>query len=137
LYRRKRAGRLAVAVGSALALALALLNPAVGHAAAAETLDVNLASTTGVPTDVGEGFLYGLSQNAASPADDYLEPLGITLMRGGGARIAGDGWIGDDYTDGSGFQARLASALAQAKRVTEAPYHAEYVLMLSDLWART
>lgn len=131
---RRRAGRLAVAGGTGLALALALLYPGVGHAAAAETLDVNLASPTGAPTDVGEGFLYGLSQNAASPADNYLEPLDVTLMRGGGARIAGDGWIGDGYTDGSGFQARLASALAQAKRVTEAPYHAEYVLMLSDLW---
>ena len=134
MHIRRRAGRLAIAGGTGLALALALLYPAVGHAAAAEALDVNLASPTGAPTDVGEGFLYGLSQNAASPADNYLEPLDITLMRGGGARIAGDGWIGDDYTDGSGFQARLASALAQAKRVTEAPYHAEYVLMLSDLW---
>lgn len=118
----------------ASALAFCALSPAAGHAATAESISVNLASTVAAPTDVGEGFLYGLSQNGSSPADNYLEPLDITLMRGGGARISGDGWIGDGYTDGSGFQARLTSALAQAKRVTEAPYHAEYVLMLSDLW---
>ena len=134
LSARFRTGRSAAAVVIASALAFCALSPTAGHAATAESISVNLASTTGTPTDVGEGFLYGLSQDATSPADDYLEPLDVTLMRGGGARISGDGWIGDGYTDGSGFQARLASALAQAKRVTEAPYHAEYVLMLSDLW---
>jgi hypothetical protein len=117
-----------------LALAVSWISPADSHAATAEALSVNLASTTGAPSGVGEGFLYGLSQDGSSPADNYLEPLNVTLMRGGGARIAGDGWIGDGYTDGAGFQARLTSALDQAKRVTEAPYHSEYVLMLSDLW---
>ena len=133
---RLRIGRGAAAAGIALALALTVsgLTPTEGRAATAETLSVNLASATHAPTDVGEGFLYGLSQDGSSPADNYLEPLDITLMRGGGARVAGDGWIGDGYTDGPNFRARLTSALDQAKRVTEAPYHAEYVLMLSDLW---
>jgi len=118
----------------ASALAVCALSPVASHAAAAESISVNLASTLGTPSNAGEGFLYGLSQDGSSPADNYLQPLNATLMRGGGARIAGDGWIGDGYTDGSGLQARLTSALDQAKRVTEAPYHAEYVLMLSDLW---
>jgi hypothetical protein len=102
--------------------------------ASTESLSVNLASTVGPMTGVGEGFLYGLSQDGTSPGDNYLQPLNPTLMRGGGARIAGDGWIGDGYQPGSGYQARLNSIIAQAKRVTRAPYHAEYVLMLSDLW---
>ncbi|HTJ69672.1 MAG TPA: hypothetical protein VL551_19200 [Actinospica sp.] len=135
LPTRFRTGRSAAAVALAAALAVTALVPTAGHAATtAESLSVNLASTTGAPTGVGEGFLYGLSQDGSSPADNYLQPLGPTLMRGGGARIAGDGWIGDGYTDGSGFQARINSALAQAKRMTQSPYHAEYVLMLSDLW---
>jgi len=124
------------AAGATLALvagALAL-GPAAGHAATAESISVNLASTLGAPTGVGEGFLYGLSQDGSSPAGNYLQPLGVTLMRGGGARIAGDGWIGDGYTAGTGFTARINSVLAQAKRMTQSPYHAEYVLMLSDLW---
>jgi hypothetical protein len=134
VLRRARGRAAAAGVSLAVAAGALALAPAAGHAATAENISVNLGSTLGAPTGVGEGFLYGLSQNGSSPADNYLEPLGVTLMRGGGARIAGDGWIGDGYTDGSGFQARLASALAQAKRVTQAPYHAEYVLMLSDLW---
>jgi hypothetical protein len=121
-------------IAAALVLALPLLTPTVSAAATAESLSVNLASPTATPTDVGQGFLYGLSQNGSSPADNYLEPLDITLMRGGGARVAGDGWIGDGYTDGAGLKARITSALDQAARVTKAPYHAEYVLMLSDLW---
>lgn len=98
LGRRKAV--LVAAVAAACALGLPLLTPTVSAAATAEPLSVNLASPTAAPNDVGEGFLYGLSQNGSSPADNYLEPLDITLMRGGGARIAGDGWIGDGYTDG-------------------------------------
>jgi len=121
-------GTLAIASG---ALTAALPGTS---SAATESLAVNLATTTGAVNYDGEGFLYGLDQTGAVPGDNYLEPLNLTLMRGGGARIAGDGWIGDGYVDGTGFKARISSALAQAKRVTTAPYHAEYVLMLSDLW---
>lgn len=114
--------------------ALALVAGAPGASAATESLAVNLASTAGAMTGVGEGFLYGLSQDGSTPGDNYLQPLGLTMMRGGGARVAGDGWIGDGYQPGAGYQARINSIVAQAKRMTQAPYHAEYVLMLSDLW---
>ncbi|ACU72498.1 hypothetical protein Caci_3593 [Catenulispora acidiphila DSM 44928] len=114
--------------------ALALLAVPSTAGAATETLSVNLAAPAGAMTGVGEGFLYGLSQDGSAPGDTYLQPLNPTLMRGGGARVAGDGWIGDGYRSGSGYQARIASVVAQAKRVTRAPYHSEYVLMLSDLW---
>ena len=66
-----------------LALAVALLAPA-ENASAAESLSVNLASTTGPATGVGEGFLYGVSQDGTQPPDQYLQPLGITAFRGGG-----------------------------------------------------
>jgi hypothetical protein len=102
--------------------------------ATTETLSVDLATTAGPMTGVGQGFLYGLSQDGSAPGDNYLQPLNPTLMRGGGAHIAGDGWIGDGYKPGAGYQARIDSIIAQAKRMTQAPYHAEYVLMLSDLW---
>jgi hypothetical protein len=121
-----------LAVGATAALAV-LAVPS-SASAATESLAVNLSSTAGAMTGVGEGFLYGLSQDGSTPADNYLQPLNPTMMRGGGARIAGDGWIGDGYQPGAGYQARITSIIDQAKRVTQTPYHAEYVLMLSDLW---
>jgi hypothetical protein len=121
-----------LAISATTALILLAAPPTAG--ASTETLTVNLAASAGPMTGVGEGFLYGLSQDGSSPGDNYLRPLDPTLMRGGGARIAGDGWIGDGYRPGSGYQARITSIVDQARRVTQAPYHAEYVLMLSDLW---
>lgn len=121
-----------LAVATTTAFALVAVPPAAS--AATESLAVNLSSTAGAMTGVGEGFLYGLSQDGSAPGDNYLQPLNLTLMRGGGARVAGDGWIGDGYQPGTGYQARLTSIIDQARRVTQGSYHAEYVLMLSDLW---
>jgi len=98
------------------------------------TVTVNLAQPGKAPTHAGSGFLYGLSQDGSEPTDSQLQTLDPTLFRGGGARIAGGGWIGDGYTDGSGFQVRLTSALDQARRVTSAPYGATYDLLVSDLF---
>jgi hypothetical protein len=98
------------------------------------TVTINVAQTGAAPTHAGAGFLYGLTQDGSGPADSLLEPLQPTLFRGGGARLAGDGWIGDGYTAGSGFQARITSALDQAQRVTSAPYDATYDLLVSDLY---
>ena len=128
---RTRPRRLAAAAGIVLALALSLLAPA-KNALAAESLSVNLAATTGPATGVGEGFLYGVSQDGTQPPDQYLEPLGITAFRGGG-HVSG-GWIGDGYTDGSGTQADVSTVIAQARRLTQAPYHAQYQVILSDIF---
>ena len=125
-----RPSRLAVAAAMILALAITLLRP--GEAHAAESLSVNLASVTGAAHSVGEGFLYGVSQDGTEPADQFLEPLGITGYRGGGH--ASSGWIGDGYTYGSDTQADVAEVIAQAKRLTESPYHAQYQVILSDVY---
>lgn len=129
--RRSIAVALAAAIGTATALASAA--PAFANAPDT-TVTVNLAQTGAAPTHVGAGYLYGLSQDGTGPSDSWLQPLSPTLFRGGGARIAGDGWIGDGYTAGSGFQARITSALDQAARVTAAPYDATYHLLVSDLY---
>ena len=128
---RTMAGRLAVAVGTVLALVVPALAPAQG-AAAAESLSVNLASVTGTATGVGEGFLYGVSQDGTQPADQYLQPLGINAFRGGG-HVTG-GWIGDGYSYGSGTQTDVSTIIAQARRLTQSPYHAQYQVLLSDIY---
>jgi len=132
---RMKRGRLAMGAGLVLALALALLGlTAVPRALAAETLTVNLASTTGTATSVGEGFLYGTSQDGTAPPDQFIEPLGITAMRAGGHATPTGGWIADGYTYGTSTKAQVAEVIAQAKRFTATPYHAQYQVLLSDIY---
>jgi hypothetical protein len=128
-----RRGPLAAAAALVVALALPLTGVfGLPRALAAESLTVNLGSVTGPATGVGEGFLYGVSQDGTQPPDEYIQPLGITAFRGGG-HVSG-GWIGDDYQYGSGTQADVASIIAQARRLTQAPYHAQYQVILSDIY---
>jgi Ricin-type beta-trefoil lectin domain len=132
---RVRPGRLAARAGAAVAVALALLAlPAAPRALAAETLTVNLASTTGNATSVGEGFLYGTSQDGTAPPDQFVQPLGITAMRAGGHATPTGGWIADGYTYGTSTKAQVAEVIAQAKRFTATPYHAQYQVLLSDIY---
>ena len=104
------------------------------RAAGSQTVTVDFASTTGTATGVGSGFLYGLSQDGSAPAPYLLDPLNPTSSRGGGASIAGNGWYGDGYTNGSGFQARLNSVIAQARQVSTSPRHGTYDVLLSDIY---
>ncbi|MFG2040037.1 hypothetical protein [Dactylosporangium sp. NPDC048998] len=127
-------GRLVAVLLLGLSLAVAPLGATPAARAADTTVTVDLAATGKVPTGAGAGFLYGLSQDGSGPADSLMQPLRPTLFRGGGARIAGHGWIGDGYAAGSGYRVRLDSAVAQARRVTAAPYNATYHLLVSDVW---
>ena len=131
---RTRPRRLVVAVAAAMlaALAIPLLQPGAAHAA--ETLSVNLAATTGSATSVGEGFLYGVSQDGTAPPDQFVEPLGITAMRAGGHATPTGGWIADGYTYGTSTKAQVAEVIAQAKRFTAGSYHAQYQVLLTDIY---
>jgi Ricin-type beta-trefoil lectin domain len=132
---RMKPGRLAAWAAVAVAVALALLAlPAAPRALAADSLTVNLASTTGSATSVGEGFLYGISQNGTEPPDQFIEPLGITAERSGGHATPTGGWIADGYTYGTSTKAQVAEVIAQAKRFTASPYHAQYQVLLSDIY---
>ena len=103
-------------------------------AAATPTVTVNLGTAGKTPNRAGVGFLYGLTQDGSGPADALMQPLRPTLFRGGGARIAGHGWLGDGYRAGNGYRVRISSAIGQARRVTAAPYNASYHLLVSDVW---
>ena len=129
---RLRSALLAVLAAAAMAGTF-LVSPA--HAGAADTtVAIDLSQPGAAPTHAGAGFLYGLTQDGSGPADSLLQPLQPTLFRGGGARIAGGGWIGDGYAAGTGYRDRISGALSQAKRVTAAPYGASYHLLVSDLY---
>jgi hypothetical protein len=127
-----RRGRLAAAAATLLTAALVLVAPVHSASAATKTLSVDLSATRGPATGVGEGFLYGISQDGTQPVDQYLQPLGITAFRGGGW-FAG-GWVKDNYSYGSATKAEITSITQQAQRLTQPPYHAQYQVILSDLW---
>ncbi|MFF4800823.1 RICIN domain-containing protein [Streptomyces sp. NPDC001351] len=129
---RARPPRPALVAGIVLALVLALLSTAPSQAASATSLSVNLASTRGPSTGVGEGFLYGISEDGSQPVDQYLQPLGINAFRGGG--WFSGGWIKDGYQYGSATRADLDSIIAQAKRLTRPPYHTQYQVLVSDIY---
>ena len=94
--------RTLIILSSAAAIvAAAIALPTVPAMASNQTVTVNFASTTGAANGVGSGFLYGLSQDGTGPDDGLLASLAPTSGRGGGARLAGGGWIGDGYTDGN------------------------------------
>jgi hypothetical protein len=122
----------AVAAAMLAALAIPLLPPGAAHAA--ETLSVNLAATTGSATSVGEGFLYGLSQDGTAPPDQFIQPLGVTALRDGGHATPTGGWIADGYTYGTSTKAQVAEVIAQAKRFTAGSYHAQYQVLLTDIY---
>jgi len=133
---RRKLARLAARTGIAISVALAAAVPLAvtgpSQAAATAALSVDLASSRGPATQVGEGFLYGVSQDGTQPADQFLQPLGITAFRGGG--WFSGGWIKDNYRFGSATQADIDSITAQARRLTRSPYHAQYQVLLSDLY---
>ncbi|EFL22191.1 putative ricin-type beta-trefoil lectin domain protein [Streptomyces himastatinicus ATCC 53653] len=118
--------------GIVLALVLPLLSTATSQAASDKSLSVNLASTRGPSTGVGEGFLYGISEDGSRPADQFLRPLGINAFRGGG--WFSGGWIRDGYQYGSATRADVDSIVAQAKRLTRPPYDAQYQVLVSDIY---
>jgi len=129
---RVRPGRLMLAAGVVLALMLQLLSTAASQAASGESLSVNLASPRGPSTGVGEGFLYGFSEDGSQPVDQFIQPLGINAFRGGG--WFSGGWIKDNYQYGSATRADVGSIISQVKRLTQPPYHAQYQVLVSDIY---
>ncbi|MFG2802374.1 RICIN domain-containing protein [Streptomyces pseudovenezuelae] len=129
---RARSGRLLLAIGIVLAFVLQLPATTESRAASGEALSVNLASTRGPSTGVGEGFLYGFTQDGSQPVDQFIKPLGINAFRGGG--WFSGGWIKDNYQYGSATRADIDSIVAQAKRLTQPPYHAQYQVLVSDIY---
>src|SRR4051812_8050888 len=114
-----------VLAAAALAVPLAFAQPS---QAAPSALSVNLASTRGPATGVGEGFLYGVSQDGTQPTDQLLQPLRFNAFRGGGH--VSRGWIGDGYRLGSATQADINTVITQARRLTRSPYNAQYQVIL-------
>ncbi len=135
MKNRQGPGRILAAAGlvaATVVTAVGLTAPGVSQAAAGAVLNVNLASTRGPATGVGEGFLYGVSQDGTQPPDQLLQPLRFNAFRGGGHVTRG--WIGDGYQYGSQTRTDVNTVIAQARRFTQPPSSAQYQVILSDIY---
>lgn len=103
----------------------------VPRAAAADPITVDLSDAVGTPEYRATGFLHGLNQDGTMPPDDLLVPLKPQLFRGGGSTLPGGGWSKGGR---SGYQVRWQNVLDRFHRVTTPPLHAEYAIVLADLW---
>jgi hypothetical protein len=136
MQQKRKLGRLAtrasITLGMVLAAAVPLTVTGESQAAAGAALSVDLASTRGPATGVGEGVLYGINQDATLPADQFIQPLKLNAFRGGG--WFSGGWIKDNYQFGSATQADITSIIAQARRLNQVGNHPQYQVLLSDLY---
>lgn len=113
-------------------LVAALLAGALPTRAVAESVEVDLSTTSTTLSGAGRGFLYGLSQDGAGPNDALLLPLAPRSFRGGGEIDVDGSWgwaLGANQ-----FEPRYAAVRAQAQRVTRPPYSASFDVLVSDLW---
>jgi Cellulose binding domain len=132
MQHRTRSARFVAAAALAVVAATPFLGTASSDAAAGKALTVDLASSRGPSTLVGEGLLYGINQDATQPADQFLRPLRINAFRGGG--WFSGGWIKDNYQFGSATRADITSITAQARRLNDVGDHPQYQVLLSDLY---
>lgn len=121
-------------IGSTVATAGAVADTA----AASTSLTVDLSTVTGPSTGVGQGILYGITQDGSQPGDEYVKPLNLNAFRGGG--WFSGGWATDGYTYGPATHAEVTAIIDQAKRLkasSQNPAGFQYQVLLSDLWGST
>ncbi|MEU4242586.1 beta-xylosidase [Actinoplanes sp. NPDC026619] len=117
--------RIAAAVLIVLAL---VVQPAAPALAAVETMTVDMASYGGTPTYRASGFIYGISQNGATPSSSLQSQIKVKVMRAGGSQI---GCPNGGYVNG-GYTARWNFIKAYYARARTSG--AKFSLLLSGMW---
>jgi hypothetical protein len=126
--RRRRGRRGLAALFSAAALvAASVLATAAPAQAADESITVDFSVAGGSPTYRASGWIYGMSENAANPPDNYFTDVKFRYMRAGGAQLdSPGGWVSGKY------DRRWNATRAQLLRTRS--LGGEFVLLVHDLW---
>ncbi|WP_447001945.1 RICIN domain-containing protein [Saccharothrix isguenensis] len=124
----RRRGRGLVAAIAVVASAIsAVVAPAPVALAGDESISVNFAVAGGSPTYRASGWIYGMTEDAAGPADHFYRDLKFRSMRAGGAQLdAPGGWVAGEY------DRRWNATRAQLLRTRS--LGGEFVLLPHDLW---
>jgi len=113
------------AVGTLVAASLLTTSPAVQ--AANESITVNFSVAGGSPTYRASGWIYGMTENAAGPADNFFRDIHFRYMRAGGAQLdSPGGWVSGRY------DRRWNATRAQLLRTRS--LGGEFILLVHDLW---
>jgi hypothetical protein len=95
--------------------------------AADESITVNFSVAGGSPTYRASGWIYGMTEDGAGPADHFFTDLKFRALRAGGAQLdQPGGWVSGLY------QRRWNATLAQARRT--AALGGKFILLPHDLW---
>ena len=120
---RRAAARFAVGA----LVAASLLTVSAPAQAADESITVNFSVAGGSPTYRASGWIYGMTENAAAPADHFYRDVKFRYMRAGGAQLdSPGGWVSGKY------DRRWNATRAQLLRTRT--LGGEFVLLVHDLW---
>ncbi|MGW4214427.1 RICIN domain-containing protein [Lentzea sp. NPDC004789] len=110
-----------------LAITASVLALAMPAQAANESIGVDFSVTNGTPTYRASGWIYGMTENAAAPADHFFRDVKFRYMRAGGAQLdSPGGWVQGKY------DRRWNATRAQLLRTRQ--LGGEFVLLVHDLW---
>lgn len=121
-----RRGLAALLAAGTLA-ATALMTAAGPAQAANESITVNFSAVGASPTYRASGWIYGMTENAAAPADHFYRDVKFRYMRAGGAQLdSPGGWVSGRY------DRRWNATRAQLLRTRS--LGGEFILLAHDLW---
>ncbi|MFI7034082.1 ricin-type beta-trefoil lectin domain protein [Microbispora rosea] len=125
-WRHRRRG-LAALFSAATLVAASVLATASPAQAADESITVDFSVAGGSPTYRASGWIYGMTENAANPPDNYFTDVKFRYMRAGGAQLdSPGGWVSGKY------DRRWNATRAQLLRTRS--LGGEFVLLVHDLW---
>lgn len=108
-------------------VAASLLTTSAPAQAADESITVNFSVAGGSPTYRASGWIYGMTENAAAPADNFYRDVKFRYMRAGGAQLdSPGGWVSGRY------DRRWNATRAQLLRTRS--LGGEFILLVHDLW---
>ncbi|WP_188195611.1 RICIN domain-containing protein [Nonomuraea sp. SYSU D8015] len=126
--KRRRTGRRSIAALFAIGALVAgsVLGTAPAQAAD-ESITVNFSVAAGSPTYRASGWIYGMTEDAANPPDQFFKDVKFRYMRAGGAQLDGPGgWVSGKY------DRRWNATRAQLLRTRS--LGGEFILLVHDLW---
>src|SRR6266540_3815531 len=127
--RRGRRFTVHLTVAALIAASLTAITIALAPAAQAadQSIAVDFSAGGGSPTYRASGWIYGMTEDASNPPDNYFRDVKFRYMRAGGAQLdSPGGWVSGRY------DRRWNATRAQLLRTRS--LGGEFILLVHDLW---